>query len=50
MRDSDDTAHLETIQDRLHHVSYIQMLAYLRKGKLSELAREGARGAAFAVD
>ena len=30
MRGSDGMAHLETIQDRLHWVPYIQMLAYLK--------------------
>ena len=29
MRGSDKMAHLETIQDRLYHIPYIQMLAYL---------------------
>ena len=26
----DEMAYLETIQDRLHHVPYVQMLAYLK--------------------
>ena len=30
MHNSDEIAHLETIQDRLCHVPYIQMLAYLK--------------------
>ena len=39
MRGGDKMAHLETIQDRLHRFPYIHMLAYLKQGKLSELAR-----------
>ena len=35
----DQMAHLETIQDRLHCVQYIQMLVYLKQGELCELAR-----------
>ena len=35
----DKMAHLETIQGRLCHILYIQMLVYLKQGKLSELAR-----------
>ena len=38
MRGGDEMAHLETIQDRLCRVPYIQMLAYLKLDKLSELA------------
>ena len=30
MRGGDKMAHLETIQDWLHHIPYIQMLAYLK--------------------
>ena len=30
MRGGDEMAHLETIQDRLHWVPYVQMLAYLK--------------------
>ena len=30
MRGGDKMAHLETIQDRLCHIPYIQMLAYLK--------------------
>ena len=30
MRGGDEMACLETIQDRLHHVPYVQMLAYLK--------------------
>ena len=30
MHGGDKMAHLETIQDRLHHIPYIQMLAYLK--------------------
>ena len=30
MHGGDKMAHLETIQDRLHRVPYIQMLAYLK--------------------
>ena len=30
MHSGDKMAHLETIQDRLHHVPYVQMLAYLK--------------------
>ena len=30
MRGGDEMAHLETIQDQLRHVPYIQMLAYLK--------------------
>ena len=39
MRSGDKMAHLETIQDRLRCIPYIQMLAYLKEGELSELAR-----------
>ena len=30
MHGGDKMAHLETFQDQLHHVPYIQMLAYLK--------------------
>ena len=30
MRGGDEMAHLETIQDRLRHIPYVQMLAYLK--------------------
>ena len=30
MRGGDKMAHLETIQDWLHHIPYVQMLAYLK--------------------
>ena len=30
MRGGDKMARLETIQDQLHHVPYVQMLAYLK--------------------
>ena len=30
MRSGEETAHLETIQDQLCHILYIQMLAYLK--------------------
>ena len=30
MRGGDEMAHLETIQDQLRHVPYIQILAYLK--------------------
>ena len=36
---SDKMTHLETIQDQLRHIPYIQMLVYLKQGELSELAR-----------
>ena len=39
MRGGDEMAHLETVQDRLHHIPYVQILAYLKQGELSELAR-----------
>ena len=39
MHGGDEMAHLETIQDWLHCIPYIQILAYLKQGKLSELAR-----------
>ena len=39
MHGGDKMARLETIQDRLCQVPYIQMLAYLKQGELSELAR-----------
>ena len=32
-------AHMETIQDRLRWVPYIQMLVYLKQDELSQLAR-----------
>ena len=35
----DEMAHLETIQDRLYLILYVQMLAYLKQGELRELAR-----------
>ena len=38
MHGGNEMAHLETVHNRLHHVLYILMLAYL-EGKLSELAR-----------
>ena len=43
-------AHLETIQDRFHCIPCVQVLAYLKKGELSKLVRQGAGGALFAVD
>ena len=30
MHGGDDMAYLQTIQDQLHHVPYVQMLAYLK--------------------
>ena len=39
MRGGDKMAHLETVQVWLCCVPYIQMLVYLKQGKLSELAR-----------
>ena len=36
---SNKMAHLETIQDWLCCIPYVQMLAYLKWGELSELAR-----------
>ena len=39
MHGGDKMARLETIQDQLHHVPYVQILAYLKLGKLSELDR-----------
>ena len=39
MGGGDKMAYLETIQNRLCCVPYIQMLAYLKQGELSELAR-----------
>ena len=30
MHGGDKMAHLESIQERLHHIPYIQMLAYLK--------------------
>ena len=30
MRGGNKMAHLETVQDRLHHVPYVQMLVYLK--------------------
>ena len=37
MRGVDKMAHLETVQDRLHQIPYVQMLPYLKQGKLSVL-------------
>ena len=39
MRGGDKMAHMEIIQDQLHRIPYVQMLVYLKQGKLSELAR-----------
>ena len=33
-----DTTHLETTEQRLHKVSYQQILSYLKQGNLQELA------------
>ena len=33
----------------MHHVLYIQMLAYLKQGELRKLARLGSRGAVVVV-
>ena len=33
-----DTTHLETMELRLHKVSYQQILSYLKQGNLQELA------------
>ena len=30
MHDGDEMAHLQTIQDQLRHIPYVQMLAYLK--------------------
>ena len=35
----DEMARLEIVQDRLCHILYVQMLAYLKQDELSELAR-----------
>ena len=31
--------HLETIQDQLYHITYMQMFAYLKQGELSGVAK-----------
>ena len=43
-------AHLEIIKDSLHSTPYMQNLAYLKQGELSELDWQGSGGAAFAVN
>ena len=39
MHGGDDIVHLETVQDRICHIPYVQMLANLKQGELSKLAR-----------
>ena len=41
MQGSEKIAHLDTIQDRLRYLLYIQMLVYPKLGKPSELSKEG---------
>ena len=35
----EEMAHLETMPDRLCHITYVQMLSYLKQSNLTDLAK-----------